>query len=80
MALLFSPMGRFNQIRSLLKIVAIMMKISVKSVHFHADAKLIEYVEEKLSRLNRYFSAGLISAPGVISSGLIVPPSAISPA
>ena len=32
-----------------------MMKISVKSVHFHADAKLIEYVEEKLSRLNRYF-------------------------
>lgn len=32
-----------------------MMKISVKSVHFHADEKLIEYVEQKLSRLNRYF-------------------------
>ena len=32
-----------------------MMKISVKSLHFHADAKLIEYVEKKLSRLSRYF-------------------------
>jgi putative sigma-54 modulation protein len=31
-----------------------MMKVSVKSVHFHADAKLIGYVEEKLNRLNRY--------------------------
>jgi putative sigma-54 modulation protein len=31
-----------------------MMKVSVKSVHFHADSKLIGYVEEKLSRLNRY--------------------------
>lgn len=32
-----------------------MMNISVKSVHFHADAKLLEYVEQKLGRLNRYF-------------------------
>lgn len=31
------------------------MNISVKSVHFHADAKLLEYVEQKLGRLNRYF-------------------------
>lgn len=32
-----------------------MMNISVKSVHFHADAKLLAYVEKKISRLNRYF-------------------------
>ncbi len=32
-----------------------MMKISVKSVHFHADAKLLAFVEQKVSRLNRYF-------------------------
>ncbi len=32
-----------------------MMNISVNSVHFHADAKLLEYVEQKLGRLNRYF-------------------------
>ncbi len=32
-----------------------MMNISVKSFHFHADEKLIEYVDQKLSRLNRYF-------------------------
>ena len=32
-----------------------MMKISVKSLHFNADSKLIEYVEKKLSRLSRYF-------------------------
>lgn len=32
-----------------------MMNISVKSLHFHADAKLLEYVEQKLGRLNRYF-------------------------
>ena len=31
------------------------MKISVKSLHFNADSKLIEYVEKKLSRLSRYF-------------------------
>lgn len=32
-----------------------MMKISVKSLHFSADSKLVEYVEKKLNRLNRYF-------------------------
>ncbi len=32
-----------------------MMNISVRSVHFHADEKLLSYVDEKLSRLNRYF-------------------------
>lgn len=32
-----------------------MINISVKSVHFHADAKLLAYVEKKISRLNRYF-------------------------
>ena len=32
-----------------------MMKIIVKSLHFNADSKLIEYVEKKLSRLTRYF-------------------------
>jgi putative sigma-54 modulation protein len=32
-----------------------MMKISVQSVHFHADSKLVEFVEKKLSRLGRYF-------------------------
>ncbi len=32
-----------------------MMKIVVKSVDFHADTKLVEYIEQKLSRLNRYF-------------------------
>jgi len=32
-----------------------MMNISVKSVHFHADEKLLNYVDQKLSRLNRYF-------------------------
>ena len=32
-----------------------MMNISVKSVHFHADEKLLDYVDQKLSRLNRYF-------------------------
>ena len=31
------------------------MNISVKSVHFHADAQLMEYVAQKLGRLNRYF-------------------------
>lgn len=31
------------------------MKISVKSLHFSADSKLIEYVESKISRLSRYF-------------------------
>ncbi|MDX2279813.1 MAG: ribosome-associated translation inhibitor RaiA [Saprospiraceae bacterium] len=32
-----------------------MMKIQVKSVHFHADSKLLAFIEEKISRLNRYF-------------------------
>ncbi|HOY07329.1 MAG TPA: ribosome-associated translation inhibitor RaiA [Saprospiraceae bacterium] len=32
-----------------------MMKIVVKSVDFHADTKLVAYIEQKLSRLNRYF-------------------------
>jgi len=32
-----------------------MMNISIKAVHFHADQKLISYIEKKVSRLNRYF-------------------------
>ncbi len=31
------------------------MKISVQSVHFHADSKLLEFVEKKVSRLERLF-------------------------
>lgn len=31
------------------------MNISVKSVHFHADPKLVSHVEKKLSRLDRVF-------------------------
>lgn len=31
------------------------MKINVKSIHFHADHKLIAYIEQKLSRLSRFF-------------------------
>lgn len=31
------------------------MKINVRSVHFDADAKLLAYVENKLSKLNRFF-------------------------
>ena len=31
------------------------MNISVQSVHFHADAKLVEYVEHKMSRLGKMF-------------------------
>ncbi|MBK7936200.1 MAG: ribosome-associated translation inhibitor RaiA [Lewinellaceae bacterium] len=31
-----------------------MMNISVKSVHFHADAKLVTYIEKKINRLTRY--------------------------
>ena len=31
------------------------MNISVKSVHFHADPKLVSHVERKLSRLVRIF-------------------------
>lgn len=36
-----------------------MMKISVKSVHFHADDKLIAYVETKLNRLTRYYERAM---------------------
>ncbi len=32
-----------------------MKKISVQSVHFHADAKLVSFVEEKVQRLSRLF-------------------------
>ena len=32
-----------------------MMKVNVQSIHFHADAKLVEFIEKKLSRLDRYF-------------------------
>lgn len=32
------------------------MNISVKSVHFHADAKLLTYVEKKVNRLRKMFS------------------------
>ena len=31
------------------------MNISVKSVHFHADAKLLSYVEKKMNRLGKMF-------------------------
>lgn len=31
-----------------------MMNISVKSVHFRADAKLVTYIEQKINRLTRY--------------------------
>ena len=31
------------------------MKISVQSVHFTADAKLLAQIEERLNKLNRYF-------------------------
>lgn len=32
-----------------------MIQISVKALHFHADAKLVHFIEQKLSRLGRYF-------------------------
>lgn len=32
-----------------------MMKVNVQSIHFHADSKLVEFIEKKLSRLDRYF-------------------------
>ncbi len=31
------------------------MKVNVHSVHFHADAKLVSYIERKLDRLSRKF-------------------------
>jgi putative sigma-54 modulation protein len=39
-----------------------MMNISVKSVHFHADQKLVTYIEKKMNRLNRYFDRNNIEA------------------
>jgi len=32
-----------------------MMKVSVQSIHFQADAKLVDFIEKKLTRLDRYF-------------------------
>lgn len=32
-----------------------MMKVSVQSIHFQADAKLVEFIEKKIQRLTRYF-------------------------
>lgn len=32
-----------------------MIKISVKALHFQADVKLISFIEQKLSRLGRFF-------------------------
>jgi putative sigma-54 modulation protein len=32
-----------------------MMKIRVKSMHFHVDNKLVDYIEKKLNRLDRFF-------------------------
>ena len=32
------------------------MNLSVKSVHFHADAKLLTYVEKKVNRLSKMFA------------------------
>jgi putative sigma-54 modulation protein len=32
-----------------------MMTISVKSIHFHADAKLIGFIEKRLQRLTKFF-------------------------
>ena len=31
------------------------MKVSVQSIHFQADAKLVDFIEKKLTRLDRYF-------------------------
>ncbi|MBV6442173.1 MAG: ribosome-associated translation inhibitor RaiA [Haliscomenobacteraceae bacterium CHB4] len=39
-----------------------MMNISVKSVHFHADQKLVTYIEKKINRLNRYFDRSNVEA------------------
>ncbi len=37
------------------------MKIQVQSVHFDADSKLLEFIENKLTRLSRFFD-NIISA------------------
>ena len=39
-----------------------MMNISVKSLHFHADQKLVTYIEKKINRLNRYFDRNNVEA------------------
>lgn len=39
-----------------------MMNIRIKSVHFHADQKLLTYIEKKISRLNRYFDRNNVEA------------------
>lgn len=39
-----------------------MMNISVKSVHFHADPKLVSYIEKKMNRLSRYFDRSNVEA------------------
>ncbi|MCB9305287.1 MAG: ribosome-associated translation inhibitor RaiA [Lewinellaceae bacterium] len=36
-----------------------MMNISVKAVHFHADEKLVTYIEKKINRLTRYFDRSI---------------------
>jgi putative sigma-54 modulation protein len=36
-----------------------MMKISVQAIHFHADAKLISSIEQKLNRLSKYFDRAI---------------------
>jgi len=37
-----------------------MMKVNVQSIHFRADAKLVEFIEKKLMRLNRYLDKNRI--------------------
>ena len=57
------PLFRFTS-TFILKIIRIiltikhslpMMKVSVQSIHFQADAKLVDFIEKKLTRLDRYF-------------------------
>ena len=38
------------------------MNISIKSLHFHADQKLVTYIEKKINRLNRYFDRNNVEA------------------
>ena len=33
------------------------MKVKIQSLHFDADQKLIDHVEEKVSKLNHYYDA-----------------------
>ena len=39
-----------------------MMNISVKSLHFRADQKLVTYIEKKMNRLGRYFERSEVEA------------------